>query len=69
MTSDTRSEGVEDGDTAPADDVLQEPSTEKDPREEPKAKRPHDPEPDHEAVGIGVIGGELNDTDQTPPDS
>lgn len=34
-----------------------EPSTEKDPGEEPKAARPHDPSPDHEAVGIGVVGG------------
>ena len=33
----------------------QEPSTEKDPGEEPKAAAPDNPEPDHEAVGIGVV--------------
>ncbi|MGP3535353.1 hypothetical protein ACTU3I_11210 [Microbacterium sp. RD1] len=41
----------------PRADELEEPSTEKDPGEEPKAPAPHDPEPDHEAVGIGIIDG------------
>lgn len=34
---------------------LQEPSTEKEPEEEPKAPPRDESEPDHEAVGIGVI--------------
>ena len=45
----------------PADDELEEPSTEKDPSEEPKAPTRNDPEPDHEAVGIGVIDGPETD--------
>lgn len=47
----------------PADEELEEPSTEKEPGEEPEAERPHDPEPDHQAVGIGVVGGPQTDTD------
>lgn len=39
----------------PSNDELEEPSTEKEPSEEPKAPTRNDPEPDHEAVGIGVI--------------
>lgn len=39
----------------PTPDELEEPSTEKDPGQEPKAPKAHDAEPDHEAVGIGVI--------------
>lgn len=46
---------------APADEDIEEPSTEKDPGEEPKKDAAAEPEPSHEAVGIGVIGGELND--------
>jgi hypothetical protein len=42
----------------PDTDELEEPSTEKNPGEEPKAPAPHDPAPDHEAVGIGIVGGE-----------
>lgn len=38
----------------PSNDELEEPSTEKDPGEEPKAPSRDEPEPDHEAVGIGV---------------
>lgn len=45
----------------PSTEELQEPSTEKDVDEEPRAPRPHDPEPDHQAVGIGVIGGPETD--------
>lgn len=40
----------------PATEDLQEPSTEKDPDEVPKAPDRSEPEPSHEAVGIGVIG-------------
>lgn len=35
---------------------LKKPSTEKDPGEEPQAPSGAEPEPSHEAVGIGVIG-------------
>lgn len=41
----------------PSTEDLTEPSTEKDPGEEPKAADPSQPEePSHEAVGIGIIG-------------
>lgn len=39
----------------PATGELEEPSTEKDPGEEPKGGDAK-PEPSHEAVGIGVVG-------------
>jgi hypothetical protein len=42
----------------PSTDELEKPSTEKAPAEEPKAATPHDPAPDHEAVGIGVVDDE-----------
>lgn len=44
------------GDEMPANEDLQEPSTEKDPDEAPKAPNRDEPEPSHEAVGIGIIG-------------
>jgi len=49
---------------APDDADLEEPSTEKAPEAEPKAAAPDEPEPSHEAVGIGVIGGPLVDPEQ-----
>lgn len=53
-------ESPEDADPAevPRTEELEEPSTEKDPGEEPKAPKRDEPEPDHEAVGIGVIDTE-----------
>jgi hypothetical protein len=45
-------------DEMPSNEELEEPSTEKDPGEEPKVAHPSDPEPDHHAVGIGVIDSE-----------
>lgn len=48
----------------PGIEDLQEPSTEKEVDEEPKAERPHDPEPSHQAVGIGVIGGPQSIADE-----
>ncbi|MCR2762452.1 hypothetical protein NQ152_02900 [Microbacterium sp. zg.B48] len=45
----------------PANEDLEEPSTEKPPEEQPKAPDAGDPEPSHEAVGIGVIGRPLVD--------
>ena len=47
----------------PSTDELEEPSTEKQPEEEPKADAAAEPEPSHQAVGIGVIGGDLVDPD------
>jgi len=44
-----------DADKMPADEQLEEPSTEKDPGEEPKDTEPEPEEVDHEAVGIGVV--------------
>lgn len=46
-------------DETPTAGELEEPSTEKEPEEEPKAPEPHDPEPSHEAVGIGVVDDDL----------
>ena len=40
----------------PDAEEMQEPSAEKDPGEEPKAPAREEPEPSHEAVGIGIIG-------------
>lgn len=37
---------------------LEEPSTEKDPGEEPKAPEAKDGEPSHHAVGIGILDDE-----------
>jgi hypothetical protein len=48
--------GVE-NEQPPPDEVLEEPSTEKEPGREPKAKDPAEPEPSHQAVGIGVMDG------------
>lgn len=48
-------------DGMPSDEELQEPSIAKEPEEAPKADKPLDPEPDHEAVGIGVIDSEHAD--------
>lgn len=56
----------ENGDATPATEELEEPSTEKEPEEEPKAAEPAEAEPSHEAVGIGVIGGPLVDPDPSP---
>ena len=53
MTSETQSNA---DDETPDTETLEEPSTEKAPGEEPKGGKTQ-PEPDHEAVGIGVIGG------------
>lgn len=61
--SDDRPQPGSDDRQEPSTEDLQEPSTEKDVDEEPRAARPHDPEPDHQAVGIGVIGGPQTDTD------
>jgi hypothetical protein len=61
-----------DADKMPEDEELHEPSTEKDPGEEPRDADVEPDEADHEAVGIGVIGSSDSDDDpaaeqQTPP--
>lgn len=52
-------ESAESADPAeiPDNEQLEEPSTEKEPSEEPKAPKRDDSDPDHEAVGIGVVDG------------
>ncbi|WP_460802368.1 hypothetical protein [Microbacterium sp. GXF6406] len=45
-----------DSDEMPSTEELQEPSTEKEPEEAPTAPERAEPEPSHEAVGIGIIG-------------
>lgn len=61
-----------DADDMPDDDELQQPSTENEPGEEPKKADADEPEPDHEAVGIGIVDRPLTDDDssadhETPP--
>ena len=56
-----------DGQT-PSTEELEEPSTEKPPGQEPKAVDRDEPEPSHQAVGIGVIGGPLVDPEQPAED-
>ncbi|TQJ31846.1 hypothetical protein [Microbacterium sp. SLBN-146] len=55
MSTDSPQEAHQDADTMPDTEELEEPSTEKDPGEEPKSETPDDPDADHHAVGIGVI--------------
>ncbi|GAA2987633.1 hypothetical protein JOD63_002113 [Microbacterium terrae] len=55
MSADATEKDPESSGDAVADEVLEEPSTEKEPGEEPKGGRDPQPEPSHEAVGIGVI--------------
>ena len=50
----------------PANAELEEPSTEKEPDQEPQAAEPADPEPSHQAVGIGVIDGPLVEPEASP---
>lgn len=43
-------------DQMPDTEQMQEPSTEKEPAEEPQAPQRDEPQPSHEAVGIGIVG-------------
>lgn len=45
----------EEPEAMPTSEDLEEPSTEKEPAEAPKAPEDDDAEPSHEAVGIGVV--------------
>lgn len=56
-------------DEEPTTEDLQEPSTEKAPGEEPKAPARDEPEPSHEAVGIGIIGRPQTEFDEDGEDS
>lgn len=55
-------------DEMPDDEELEEPSTEKDPGEEPEGgeKGPAEEDVDHQAVGIGVV--ETDDPEAEQPD-
>ncbi|HWV48722.1 MAG TPA: hypothetical protein VN035_04640 [Microbacterium sp.] len=55
------------GEAMPSDDELTEPSVEKDPAEEPKAPSRAEPDPSHEAVGIGVVGRPQVEPDADEP--
>ncbi len=57
--SESPEQAREQDEQTPATEDLQEPSTEKPAGGEPKAAAPNEPEPSHQAVGIGVIGGPL----------
>ena len=65
MTSESQDGGREQHGEQPANKELEEPSTEKEPGDEPKAAKPEEPEPSHEAVGIGVIGGPLVEPEES----
>lgn len=62
---------------APATQDLEEPSTEKEVGQEPRAaipeepqkpQKPQEPQPSHEAVGIGVIGEPITESDEPSAD-
>ena len=54
-------------DEQPTTEELEEPSTEKEPEEEPKVEQPHDQEPDHRAVGIGIVDGPQTEAAASDP--
>lgn len=57
-----------DTEETPATEDLQEPSTEKEPEEAPTAPGREEPEPSHEAVGIGIIGRPQVEPEVAEPD-
>jgi hypothetical protein len=63
MTHESQNERAESQDESPANEVLEEPSTEKEPAEEPKGGSAQDTA-DHRAVGIGVISTSVPDDEQ-----
>ena len=69
MMSESPENPREQDEQTPATEDLQEPSTEKPVGQEPKASDSGEPEPSHQAVGIGVIGGPLVDPEEPPHDS
>lgn len=64
----TADQGHTDQTPTPEEEVERttEPSTEKDPGEEPRAPRRTDAEPNHEAIGVGVIDYPDDEWDPTP---
>jgi hypothetical protein len=68
MMSETTGEDRQNDEKIPATEDLKEPSTEKPAGQEPKAPDSGEPEPSHQAVGIGVIGGPLVDPEEPPAD-
>jgi hypothetical protein len=66
--SDTADDAQDGNEETLADSELEQPSTENEPGEEPKGgtNQEADAAPDHEAVGIGVIGGPQTDTEDSP---
>jgi len=68
MTTESRDQDSAKNEQPPANEDLEEPSTEKEPGQEPKSKARGEPEPSHQAVGIGVIGGPLVDPEQPSED-
>jgi hypothetical protein len=63
--SDAGDDARERDDEEPTTEELEEPSTEKEPGDQPEAGAEHDPEPSHEAVGIGVIDQPQTGRDDT----
>lgn len=68
MTEQTPKPQKQDADGMPSTEELEEPSTEKQPDEEPTSDAGGEPEPSHQAVGIGVIGGDLVEPQEPPAD-
>lgn len=62
MTHETQNEHAESQDETPTNKVLEEPSTEKEPAEEPMGGSTQDTA-DHQAVGIGVISTSVPEDD------
>lgn len=58
----------EQGELEPTTEDLQEPSTEKEPGEQPKSLRKQsEPPPTHKAIGVGVIGASDRESDESTP--
>lgn len=53
----------------PTTKEMKEPSTEKEPGEEPKAPPHSEEEPSHEAVGIGIIGRPQTEMEEADDDA
>ncbi|MGO2932098.1 hypothetical protein [Microbacterium sp.] len=56
--------GRPDEDEMPDTEQMEQPSAEKEPGEEPQAPTREEPEPSHEAVGIGIIGRPQVESDE-----
>ncbi|MGO1507862.1 MAG: hypothetical protein ACTHZW_03320 [Microbacteriaceae bacterium] len=56
-----------DEDEMPDTEQMEQPSSEKEQGEEPQAPAREEPEPSHEAVGIGIIGRPQVESDEDDP--